>query len=71
MRIDVGSLIASKIHEMAQVSSESLGYPSLITQLCRKAGVDIERYTLVLPERPITAASIKNENRKPRTQQGG
>ena len=38
-RIDVGSLIASKIHEMAQVSYGSLRYPSLIIQLCRKAGV--------------------------------
>ena len=70
-KIDVGSLIASKIHEMAQASSGSLGYPSLITQLCRRAGVDIEGDIPVLPERPITAASIAQETRRPRTQQRG
>ena len=65
-----GLLITSKIHEMAQAVSGSLGYSSLITQLRKKVGCHIEGDMLLKLERAITAAKINKDVNKFQGQQG-
>lgn len=41
LEVDVGSLVAHNIMEIANDNTATLGYPSLITQLCLDAGLEV------------------------------
>jgi len=59
LSMDVGAIIAEEIHLTANSgSSGQLSHPSLITELCRRAGVDVSEPPFQKPRQPINAQFI-------------
>ncbi|XP_027940573.1 uncharacterized protein LOC114194505 [Vigna unguiculata] len=59
LSMDVGAIIAQEIHLTANSgSSGQLSFPSLITELCRRAGVDVSEPPFQKPRQPINAQFI-------------
>lgn len=58
--MDVGAVIAMEIHLMANSlgTNSQLGHPSLITELCRQAGVGVSEPPFQKPRQPINAQFI-------------
>ncbi|CAJ1972702.1 unnamed protein product [Sphenostylis stenocarpa] len=71
LSMDIGAIIAKEIHLTANsAGTGQLSHPSLITELCREAGVDVSEPPFQKPRQPINAQFIlKNcmgsENRPP------
>nr|KYP31459.1 hypothetical protein KK1_048217 [Cajanus cajan] len=59
-RIDLGTLIAEEIQSCADstISNAKLGHPSLITHLCRRAGVDTSVGPFERPRQSIDARYV-------------
>lgn len=59
LSMDVGAIIAQEIHLTANSGSTGqLSFPSLITELCRRAGVDVSEPPFQKPRQPINAQFI-------------